>query len=87
MIADSRCAFAARGLTSDMTINDSPLVFVNVDLNICNGYDNTTGKLNNLGLVVKKTRLLEMWRQTWEKKTSSGSAKLASETEKKSYFW
>ena len=43
-IADSRCAFAAQGLNADTTINDSPLAFVNVDLNICGGYNATTGK-------------------------------------------
>ena len=42
----SRCAFAAQGSGSDSqrTINSSPIVFDKVDLNVCNGYDVTTGK-------------------------------------------
>ena len=53
--ADSRCAFAAQGLNADTTINDSPLVFVNVDLNICGGYNATTGKPNRVASDVNKT--------------------------------
>ena len=46
LLAESRCAFAARGLEEDPGINvDSAIVvFPNVSLNTCNGYDVTTGK-------------------------------------------
>ena len=45
-VADSRCAFAARGSGSESTkiINDSPIVYNEVELNICNAYNVTTGK-------------------------------------------
>ena len=46
IVTDTRCAFAAQGseLTDDtMTINSSPILFEQVDLNICGGYDNNTG--------------------------------------------
>ena len=45
-IADSRCAFAARnsGSTSTKIINDSPIVYSDVEFNVCNAYNVTTGK-------------------------------------------
>ena len=42
--AGPKCAFAARGLSTERTIDSSPIVFENVDLNICNGYNATTGE-------------------------------------------
>ena len=42
--AASRCAFAARGLCEEKTIDSSPILFQNVDLNICNAYNATTGE-------------------------------------------
>ena len=46
LFSGSRCAFAAQGSGSDTerTINSSPIVFDRVDLNVCNGYDVTTGR-------------------------------------------
>ena len=42
--ADSSCAFSAQGSGSGMMIiNSSPVVFEQVDLNICDGYDVATG--------------------------------------------
>ena len=48
------CAFAARGsdTQTQLPINvNTVLVFENVDLNVCGGYDNTTG---NVTLYCKK---------------------------------
>ena len=56
MTAGSRCAFAALGSGSDTetTINSSPIVFDNVDLNVCNGYDVATGKQITWSQVLNK---------------------------------
>ena len=43
---DSRCAFAAQGSPGpDKVVNSSSIVFENVDLNTCNGYNASTGKV------------------------------------------
>ena len=42
------CAFSARGPGTETTMNineNTVLVFENVDLNVCGGYDNTTGNV------------------------------------------
>ena len=50
LLAESRCAFAARGLEKDpgIDVNNAIVVFPNVSMNTCNGYDVTTGKLLNV---------------------------------------
>ena len=43
---DSRCSFAAQGSYGpDKVVNSSPIVFENVNLNTCNGYNASTGKV------------------------------------------
>ena len=44
-LADSSCAFSAQGSGSGtIVINSNPIVFEQVDLNVCDGYDVTTGR-------------------------------------------
>ena len=66
-IADSRCAFAARGFGSDSTkiINDSPIVYNEVEFNVCNAYNATTGKRLQYGeIIVLRTGIfLRTWSQ------------------------
>ena len=43
---DSRCAFAAQGSAGPHKMaNSSLIVFENVDLNTCNGYNGSTGRV------------------------------------------
>ena len=38
------CAFSVQGLAPTKTINSAPIVFEQVDLNICDGYNVTIGR-------------------------------------------